>query len=156
MDTEAVAFVGNLITGSFGDGDRFEITDYASFLTDAMATQARLMVDHPKETLAGLDIVLVGYQQQFMPAYASVLKAAGATVQIVDDSDSALFNDERAFMAGNSAALTIVLSFFSLDKTFQRAQQWQDKTADTEIMMSAYQTPVSVLLDVEEWWLHRF
>lgn len=39
MDTEAVAFVGNLITGSFGDGDRFEITDYASFLTDAMATQ---------------------------------------------------------------------------------------------------------------------
>lgn len=121
-----------------------------------MATQARLMVDHPKETLAGLDIVLVGYQQQFMPAYASVLKAAGATVQIVDDSDSALFNDERTFMAGNSAALTIVLSFFSLDKTFQRAQQWQDKTADTEIMMSAYQTPVSVLLDVEEWWLHRF
>ena len=51
MDTEAVAFVGNLITGSFGDGERFEITDYASFLTDAMATQARLMVDHPKETL---------------------------------------------------------------------------------------------------------
>ncbi|WP_386084573.1 hypothetical protein [Weissella cibaria] len=77
MDTEAVAFVGNLITGSFGDGERFEITDYASFLTDAMATQARLMVDHPKETLAGLDIVLVGYQQQFMSAYAFCFERSG-------------------------------------------------------------------------------
>ncbi|WP_134644520.1 hypothetical protein [Weissella cibaria] len=156
MDTEAVAFVGNLITGPFGDDDWFEVTDYASFLTDAMATRARLMVNHPKETLSGLDIVLVGYQKQFMPAYVSVLKAASAIVQIVDDSDSALFNDERSFMAGNSAALTLALYFFSLDKTFQRAQQWQDKTADTEIMLSAYQTPVNVLLDVEEWWLHRF
>lgn len=27
MDTEAVAFVGNLITGSFGDDDWFEVTD---------------------------------------------------------------------------------------------------------------------------------
>lgn len=144
-------FVANLVAQNF-HGEALDVSDMAMFLSDAIKTANTLLGANHEQTLAGLDIALVGSEKGFLQWYADVLTAAGANVRLVDDADTALFETDTAFMASDMATLTIVPYLFSGDETFKRAQLWRNQG---DIMVTMYQTPISVLLDIETWWMNQ-
>lgn len=144
-------FVANLVAQNF-HGEALDVSDMAMFLSDAIKTANTLLGANHEQTLAGLDITLVGSEKGFLQCYADVLTAAGANVRLVDDADTALFETDTAFMTGDMATLTIVPYLFSGDETFKRAQLWRNQG---DIMVTMYQTPISVLLDIETWWTNQ-
>lgn len=144
-------FVANLVVKNFHD-KALEVADMAVFLNDAIETANKLLGANHEQTLVGLDIALVGSEMGFLQSYADVLIAAGAYVRLVDDADTTLFETDTAFMVGNMATLTVVPYLFSCDETFKRAQLWRNQG---DIMVTMYQTPISVLLDIETWWTNQ-